>query len=813
MVAMIADFRYAIRLLRGAPGFSAVAVLVVALGIGANAAVFTLIDALYFKTLPIAGSSRLVRLYAHRPGGGFQAGFSGAEYETLRARMQTLSPLAAETSIAQLHVLSRGSIHELRGDFVSSDYFQALDLEPRRGRFFRAEDAAIGGRDLVAVISDELCQQLHSRCEDALGAVLHVNALTVTIIGVTPRGFHGDDTSQNADLWLPQSLLDPAGFGCPAGVECALIDEFVGRLRHGETLRSAQAEAAATIEWSRAPDEHRTTRREIVADRVAGADRDARGTLVGQMQLLAALTITLLCVACANLAGLLLARGLTRRREIALRLSIGATRQRIVRQLLTEGLLLSGIGGAAGFLLSTWAVAQLAGFYSLNSEGFLHNYDFQPDTRVLLYVIAVAVLTGLVTAILPALQSSRQDLSTALKEGRAGDASPPGRRLRQGLVVAQVALSLALIVCTLLLSKSERTLIRGTHFDPSGVAVLRVRPELVPFAPERAEAFARDLAQRLRATPGVQSVGMMIGGEGLVWMWEDGHEVPVRATGADVQPITIKVQDVDSGFFDTLHIPVLSGRVFTDSDRAGAQPVAVVNETFARHFWPATAEGVIHVQGRQYQVVGVVADIQPATTTTEAAPHLYLSFWQTSPAEKGDVRIAVRVAGSPAAALPRLRAAIRALDPAVPLGEDMPMLEQIALEYSPVLLAEHVTSACGVLALLLSGIGLYSVLALAMRSRTREIGIRIAIGAKPREIARQFMRDALTLGAVGITIGLVAAWVAMRLIAAWLYGVAAWDATAFAMAAGAVLLTAIAAGYLPARRAACVDPIIALRAD
>jgi predicted permease len=811
---MIADLRYAIRRLRSVPGFSGVAVLVLGLGIGANAAVFTLIDALYLKTLPIAGSSQLVRLHAHRPGGGFQAGFSGAEYESLRARMHTLVPLAAETSIAQLHVLSRGSIHELRGDFVSSDYFQTLNLEPRRGRFFRVEDAAVAGRDPVAVISDGLCEQLYSRCEDALGAVLHVNALTVTIIGVTPRGFHGDDMSQNADLWLPQPLLGPAGFGCPAGVECALIDELVGRLRRGETLRSVQAEAAATIEWSRAPDEHRSTRREIVADAIAGADRDARDTLMAQMRLLAALTITLLCVACANLAGLLLARGLTRRREIALRLSIGATRPRIVRQLLTEGLLLSAIGGAAGFLLSTWAVAQLAGFYNVDSEGFLHNYNFQPDARVLLYVCAVAVLTGLATAILPALQSSRQDLSTALKEGRAGEASPPGRRLRQGLVVAQVALSLALVVCTLLLSKSGRTLIRGTHFDPSGVTVLRVRPELVPFAPERAEGFARSVPQRLRATPGVQSVGMMIGGEGLVWMWEDGHALPVRAEGADSQPITIKVQDVDAGFFDTLHIPVLSGRVFADTDRAGTQPVAVANETFARHFWHAgTAGGVIYVQDRPYQVVGVVADIQPATTTTEAAPHLYLAFWQTPPAEKGDVRIAVRVAGSPAAALPRLRAAIHALDPAVPLGEDMPMLDQIALEYSAVLLAENVTSACGMLALLLSGIGLYSVLALAMRSRTREIGIRIAIGARPQEIARQFMRDALTLGAVGMMIGLVAAWAGMRLIATWLYGVPAWDAAAFAMAAGAVLLTALAAGYLPARRAACVDPIIALRAD
>jgi predicted permease len=463
--------------------------------------------------------------------------------------------------------------------------------------------------------------------------------------------------------------------------------------------------------------------------------------------------------------------------------------------------------------VSTWAVAQLAGYYNVGSEGFPHNYNFQPDARVFFYVVAIAIVTGLVTAILPALQSSRHDLSTALK-GARGEASPRGSRLRQALVVAQIALSLAFVVCTVLLSQSGRTLMRGTHFDPSGIALLRIRPELVPYPPQRAETFARAVEQRLRTTAGVQSIGMMIGGEGLVWMWEDGHSVPVRASHMDSPPMAIATQDVNPDFFATLQIPILAGRAFSESDRAGTQPVAIVNETLARHFPPGGAVGgVIYVQDRPCRIVGIVADIQPASSITAPAPHLYLPFWQTSPADKGDVRFAIRVAGNPADAMSRLRAAVRAVDPSVPLGEDMPMADQIALEYAPVMLAQNVASSCGLLALLLSGIGLYSVLALAMRSRTREIGIRVAIGATPREIARQFMRDALSLGAFGISVGVAAAWIATRLIAAWLYGVAAWNATALAIAAGAVLMTVIAAGYLPARRAARIDPIVALRAD
>lgn len=807
---VIADLRYAIRRMKATPGFSLLAIVMLAVGIGGNSAIFTLIDTLYFKALPLAASDRLVHFYAHRPGSHFEAGFSDAEFASVRGRMRTVSALAAETSIAQLHVVSNGAIREARGEFVSGNYFQTLNVAAAEGRVFLPQEDEAAGRNPVAVISDRLNREVFGGTR-AIGAVIRINGLPATVIGIAPPKFLGDDVTRGADLWLSRAMLDPMGYGCASGVECNSIDVLLGRLADGEGVESAQAEGRAAIVWSRALDEHHDLPRTLVVEAAAGADPDARAELRPQMQLLGALTAVLLIVACANLAGLLLARALTRRREIAVRLSIGASRLRVVRQLLIEGLLVSAIGGAGGFLVSRWAVALLAGFYNVDSEGFLHSYDFEPDTSVFLYVCAVAVATGIATAIVPALQSSRQDLAASLKDGRGGDASGRGGRLRRVLVAAQIALSFVLIVCSSLLARSGTTVTRGTHFDPAGLVVLRIRPELARFSGERAEAIARTAADALRRTPAVQSVAMMVGGEGLVWHWESGRARTIERPG--LAALTAPTQDVDEAFFSTLGIPLVAGRAFTVDDRRGAESVAVVNETLARALWPGgdSVGRSVLVDGARCRIVGVAADIQPPRAAEVAAPHLYRPFWQTSAGAKGDVRFAIRVAGSAEAALPRLRAAIRAADPGVPLGEDMTMSEQMALEYAPVLLARRVTVWCGAIALVFSALGLYSVLTLATRSRTREIGIRIAIGARPAVITRQFLAHALALGSAGIAAGIGAAWMAMRLIESWLYGVNSHDPRSYASAASVLLMAVLAAGYLPARRAARVDPLVALR--
>jgi hypothetical protein len=312
---------------------------------------------------------------------------------------------------------------------------------------------------------------------------------------------------------------------------------------------------------------------------------------------------------------------------------------------------------------------------------------------------------------------------------------------------------------------------------------------------------------------------MMIGGEGLVWHWANGHSRPIALPAqrgvTSSAPLTIATQDVDASFFDALHIAVVAGRAFTAQDRIGAPPVAILNETLARQLWPRqSAVGqTLAVDGRLYSVVGVTADIQPASAATPPAGHLYLPFWQTSAAAKTDVRFAIRVRGNPAAFLPRFRNEIHRLDADVPIGEDMTLEDQIALDYAPTLLAERVTICCGVLALGLSAMGLYCVLGLTMRSRVREIGIRMAIGARPGEIAGQFLTHALVLGLAGIATGLIGASIAAHSIASWLYGVNAYDAGAFADAAGVLLAVTLLGSVVPAARAARLDPIVALRED
>src|SRR5579872_7143912 len=799
-----ADLRYAARRLRATAGFTAVSVAMLAISLGANTAIFTLVNGLYLRPLALDGSDRLVHLYAQRPGGGFEAGFSTAEYDSLRTRLRAVAPLAAETAIAQLHLVTSSGVREVRGEFVSATYFTVVGVTPSRGRAFLSEEDRVPGRNPVAVISDRLWREMFAASRDAVGSSARLNGLTVAVVGVAPPEFSGDDPSGGADVWLPAAMLAPAGYGCDPAQDCTSFDMVLGRLRDGERIGSARAEAASMIQWTPSLDPDPARHRALVVDPIAGADPDTRQLLRPQMALLLSLTGVLLLITCANLAGLVLARGLTRRREIAVRLSIGATRARIVRQLMTEAFLLSALGGAAGVLVSRWVIDLLAGFYRVDSEGFLHSYDFRADARVLVFAFAVVLVATLLVGLVPALHACRSDVAAELKDGRGAEPSWRARRLRHALVVAQIALSLMLLVSATLLARSSAVVRAGTHFDPANVLVLRLRPELSRMDPAAAEIFMRSVSERLQSMPGVDAVGMMVGGEGLVWHWASGHRRPIalpaqRGVTSSV-PLTVVTQDVNPAFFAALRISIAAGRAFTAQDRAGAPAVAIVNETLASELWPRqSAVGqTVAVDGRLYSVVGVSLDIQPASAATPPAGHLYLPFWQTSAAAKTDVRFAIRVRGNPAAFLPRFRAEIHRLDADVPIGEDMTLRDQIALDYAPMLLAERVTIGCGLLALALSAIGLYCVLGLTMRSRVREIGIRIAIGARPGAIAGQFLTQALALGLAGIATGLLGAWVVAHSIASWLYGVNAHDAGAFADAAGVLLAITLLGSVVPA---------------
>ena len=818
MELLVQDLRYALRQVGKSPGFAALAVLTVALGIGSNAAIFSFVDALYLKPLPVSHPERLVRIYAKGPSGHYGAGFSYPEFEQLRDHNSSFSGLTVETQVAQLHLVSGGDSEEIRGEFVSGNYFSLLGVQPALGRSFLLGEDTARNRDAVAVISDRLWKAHFNHDSGVLGGEIHINGVTLKVIGVAPPEFYGDFTGRPVDVWIPAMMYGAIGSGCDDGsYHCSLFDAILGRLATDQTPRQAQAEISSGMVWLASDWPDRPSRRQAVLVAANGESPDDRGDHVAQMQMLMSVTASLLLIACANLAGLLLARGVTRRREIAIRLAIGAGRARLIRQLLTESLLLSCLGGACGLVLSVVAKRVLSNFYTTDSEGFHHLYDLGFDWRVLIYSTALSLVTGALFGLLPAMRASRQDLVTELKDGGSASQHTKGW-LRQALVVGQLALSMVLVIGSGLLVRSALQVRRGTNFDPQHMVVLRLRPELVKYTQAQTESLLRRVDQQLRGMSGIESVAFMEGGEGLVWNWESGRSAHVSLSAQPQdqrEGLEVHKQDVSERFFRTLRVSLLQGREFGEQDRAGSQLVAVVNQTLAQRLWPEqSAVGqTLFIGVQPFQVVGVSADLQPRNSTHAPEPHLYLSYWQSNATREGDIRFAVRVGGELAPVLHEIRRVVQSLDPSVPVGEDMSLSEQVTLEYMPVLLAQNVMTFCGVLALCLSAMGLYSIVAFAVRTRTREFGIRMALGARREDVLRLVVTQGTKLALVGVGTGAIAALTSTHLLASLLFGVKATDPVTYLGASILLLVAGLAACYLPARKATGVDPVQALRSE
>jgi predicted permease len=526
------------------------------------------------------------------------------------------------------------------------------------------------------------------------------------------------------------------------------------------------------------------------------------------MQLLMTVTGLLLVIACANVASLLLVRAAARRKEIAIRLSIGAGRFRLIRQFLTESLLLALAGGALGLLLSRWAKDLLATFYTTNN-----GYDLSLSPRAVVYALALTLGAWLFFGLAPALQATRHDLAHALKD-EGGSQSPRRHRLRSALVIGQVALSLALLVAAGLLVRSESNIHQGANFDPQQVVVFGLRPVLLNYSPEKAQEYTREVARRLETTPGVQSVTMVRG----VWVASlAGGDMRVRTPEQAPQraedQLRVFFGEVAPRFFETMKIPLLEGREFNEGDRPGAPRVAVINEMLARRLWPQgpALERTLILDDQPYQVVGVSKNALLDNALDGPQPFLYLPYWQYRP--QINARLLIRVAGDPQTMLPSLRRVIVAVDPQVPLGEAMTLSRLIDGVFKSVKLTSAVVTWAGALAFFLSMLGLYGVLAFAVGERRREIGIRMALGAEARDVLKLVIAQGVRLALAGVVVGLLAAYGATRLIKSLLYGVSATDPLTFIVIALLLLVVALLACWIPARRATKVDPLLALRCD
>jgi len=778
--------------------------------VAANVSIFSVADALFLRSVPAKDAAGLVRIDAPvAQGGGF---FSYPEYQYIRDHAKTLQTIAAHYSTAPLYITANGESGEVQGAVVSSSYFDILGLRPRLGRFFTTAEDSVPDRDAVAIVGLGFWQRIYGADPGAVGKSLDINGKPFQIIGVMPRDFQGVEIGgMPNEVWIPSMMLRTGYRGCDGFESGCTIFEVMGRLAPGTRNEEVQAEIATLLRQLQSNAQGFDPRLGVSVEPAMGVRRQSRDYFSTVVRLLTAIGALLLAIVCANLGGLLIARGTARHSEIGLRLALGAGRLRILRQLLTESLLVALAGGVLGVFISLWTSRLLIGFYTVDDEGYRRFFDIRADWNVLAYATGIALAAGVLFGLLPAWQATRADLISALKTGNSSRAS--GRsRTRSMLVTVQVALSLALLFGAGLLAVSASRLESGANMDLRHVLGLRLRPALLDYAPGKAHEFTRGVLRRLTGLPEVESVSLAKG-QGLVW--HANLHIRMTTPGAryarpEDEPV-VNEKQVAPNFFSTMRIPFLAGRDFDDADMGGGPLVAIVNETLARQISSSELPegGTILLEDKPYRIVGVVADAELRSALDAPIPVAYRAYWQDDALL--DARLCVRVKGDAGSALRAVRRAIAAIDPDVPVTETMPLLDQVRGAYTNTRVASAVASCAAVLALLLTAMGLFGIISYEVSKRTREVGIRVALGSDSKQIVTLFLCNGLAMVIAGCAAGTGLALGTTRLLGAWLVGIRPTDPLTFCGAVGALVVVAALACYIPARRALRVDPIVALR--
>jgi len=807
--SLLQDLRFGLRMLRKNPGLTFLAVLTTSLGIAANVTVFSVVDALFLRSVPAKNPEGLVRILAPEEHG--EGAFSVPEFSYVRQHSKTVDELTAHYSTAPLYVSAGGETDEVQGAVVSSSYFPLLGMRPYLGRFFTPGEDSVPDRDAVAVLGYGFWQRIYGGDPSIIGKTLFINTHAFTIVGIMQPNFHGVLIGGTPnEIWIPAMMIRVGYRHCDVFQPSCAILKMMGRLNPGITAAEAQSEIATLMQQLHASNPSFDKRYGASVTPAIGMAENRQYNLT-VARLLATIAGVLLLIVCANLGGLLVSRGTARSGEIAMRLALGAGPRRIVRQLLTESLLLAVAGGALGFLLSTWTSRLLMSFYSVDDEGYRHLFDVRPDPTVVLFSLALTAAAGVLFGLLPALQAGRTDLNEALK-GSGTTASTSRKLSRTVLASVQIAFSLALLVGAGLLARSSAFIQSGNNMDLHHVLGLRLPVSLVHYPPDKAYQFKREVVRRLRELPGVESVSLAKG-QGLVWHTGDGDTaaLPGKTYAKPEDEPRIGIKPIAPNYFSTLKIPFMSGRDFNESDKPGSPPVTIVNETFARQITasPLPMGQIVLLDDKPYQVVGLVKDAEIRSDIQGPLPVAYVPYWQ-DPALI-EARMCIRVAGDPAAALPMIRKAIAAADPNVPVTETMPLMDQVRGTYTDTRVVSAVLGCAASLALILSAIGLYGVIAYEVGRRTKEIGVRTALGARPHDVVQLFLRQGFGVVLTGILFGGGLALATTRLLGSWLFGVGSADALSFCVATAVLLAATATAAYLPTRRATRVDPMVALR--
>ena len=816
MATLLGDLRYGLRTLGNSPGFTAVAVLTMAVGIAANTTVFSWVDTVLLHPLPAVGNAgRLVALEMVAPSGEHLT-VSYPDYRDLRDHSRLLDGIMV-TQPRALNVGEGAHSERAWGELVSGDFFEVLRLKPALGRFFvgQERDDAPGGH-LVTVISYAYWKNHFHGSPSVIGSTLRVNRYPLTIIGVAPRKFYGSMVSIAFDFWAPAMTFGEL----TAASDSLLTDRntrmflSVARLKPGVTIEEARAEVQSL--GQRLAESYPNTNRGmgVTIVPVWQAAFGAQKMLLAPLSILMGICGVVLLIACANVTNLLLARGMSRAKEFGVRLAMGAPRVRLVRQLLLETLLLAMAGSLLGLVLAGQMQASM--WWLLPATTTPNLLSGELNLRVLLFAEALVIAITLLAGLIPALHATRLNVNDTLKEGgRGGTGSTSSHRLRSSLVAAEVALAAVALVGAGLFTKSFQ-LAKGVNpgFDPRNVAIAELDLSAAGYNQQQTTAFCRRLRQNLEARPGVTAVSFAdtvpLGFVGAAWE-------PVEVQGyvpAPNENMKIYRNLVAPGYFGLMRIPILAGRDFTEHDDDTSQQVMIVNQEFVRRFLPRQDPIGRRVRGwgKWFTIVGVARDGRYLSYTESPRPYFYIPIRQVYRPEMG-VKFYVRIAGPPEPAVSMIRRAVVAVDSNVAIIGGEPLTEHIGGALFGQRVAAGLLSALGAIALVLAAIGLYSVMAYSVIQRTHEIGIRVALGARPLAMTWLALRRGMALTVAGLAIGSAGAVAVARMAAPALFHVSPVDPEIYASVTAFLGLIAALANWIPARRAAKVDPIVCLRIE
>lgn len=806
------NLQYSLRTLRKRPGFTLTVVITLALGIGANATIFTWIKAVLLEPLPgIEQPERLVEVWgATRNNSALSLSY--LDYLDYRDRNVVFSGLAAH-QVQPLNLGRGGKPERVWGAVVSGNYFNVLGVKALIGRTFLPEEDRTPNSHPVAVIGYGLWQRDFGADPKVIGRTITLNEHDFTIIGVTPKEFGSPFAGIALDAWTPVMMKDyvalPHFSLTDRGSRWLMV---MGRLKPGVTVVQAQANIAAIARQLERTYRQTNDQMGAAVYLLSQSPFSLKRSMQSALAVLMAAVAIVLLIACANIANLLLARAASRRKEIAVRLALGSTRWRMLGQMLTESFVLASCGAAVGLTLAFWTARSLPAF--LPPYGIQVSFDTRPDVVVLAFTLGLTVITTVLFGLAPALQASKPDLVAALKDNAA--ALGQGQRkfpLQHALVISQMALSTVALISAGLFVRSLREAYEADPgFDPHRVLLASFDPFLSGHDDNHGREFYRRLIERVRTLPGVQSVTLArrlpltLSGIAFANVVIDGY------TPAKDEDMHLNYETVGPDYFRTMRIPLVQGRDFDERDNEHARGVVIINETMARHYWTGgDALGRrIKLDKSWLQIVGIAKDVKNRTLNEALQPFLYVPFLQDY---RSNMILVARTVIEPKTMFHAVRAETAALDPKIPMFDAKTFEEHIGLSLFLQRMAATILSIFGLLALSLAAVGVYGVMAYAVSQRTRELGIRISIGASRSDVLKLILGQGLTLSVVGLIGGLVTALVVTRFSAHLLYGVSSADPVTFTVIALLLLGVAVVSGYFPARRATRIDPVVALRME